>query len=479
MASKKTIKKTKLIRLLKTFSPLEWKRFGRFVQSPYHNSNQTIIKFFTVLKKLFPFETEEGLEQESVFKKVFGKKEFKSSKFQNLCSDLYGLAEDFLIDVYLQKEKRQRKKVLVDALSERDYELFKGESQKLIQEIETQKWFLGSNDFLLLYKLNDQFHHHLETEKFTSNQIALERTWRYLTAFFENEMAQINAENATAKNFIIREKGTTTINQDKLKILFLEIAKLHEVKQTELYFTIKENILHNWDFINKKNKTDLLVHLINFSITNEVLQKNFGYTETFQLYKIGVEEKLFIINGNMRDVEFINIGIVGFALKENNWTDQFIENNQNYLSHEVREFLIPLIYAYKANYNQDYALVIELLSTLNPINQLNYLHKIKSLLIRSYFEGILHGKEAYWNPLNHEMESLKKMMLRNNKLSPLKIKGNINFLKLTKKLVNLYWNKKVMFHQIHSFELLLENTKPLLLKDWLKKKFEEIKSVAS
>ena len=146
MASKKNIKKTKLIRLLKTFSPLEWKRFGRFVQSPYHNSNQTIIKFYTVLKKFFPFESEDGLGQESLFKKVFGKEEFKSSKLQNLCSDLYGLAEDFLIDVYLQKEKRQRKKVLIDALSERNYELFKGESQKLVQEVETQKCFLDSND---------------------------------------------------------------------------------------------------------------------------------------------------------------------------------------------------------------------------------------------------------------------------------------------------------------------------------------------
>ena len=89
LTSKKTIENFKLIRVLKSFSALEWKRFGRFVQSPYHNTNQSLIKFYEVLKKRFPFEEVDDLEQERLFKKVYKKEKFNAAKFQNLCSNLY------------------------------------------------------------------------------------------------------------------------------------------------------------------------------------------------------------------------------------------------------------------------------------------------------------------------------------------------------------------------------------------------------
>ena len=207
MSSKKTIKKTKLIRLISTLSSIEWKRFGRFAQSPYHNSNQTIVKFYTVLKRYFPFESEEGLGQEFLFKKVFGKEAFKSSKLQNLCSDTYGLAEDFLIDVYLQKEKRKRKKVLVDALAEREYGLFKGESEKLVQEVETQDYFLDSDDFFLLYQLNNQYFHHIEKDIFTVNHIELEKAQAYLEVFYEDASIQIKTENSSTEHILKTKKS--------------------------------------------------------------------------------------------------------------------------------------------------------------------------------------------------------------------------------------------------------------------------------
>ncbi|MEM6319533.1 MAG: hypothetical protein AAF960_17810, partial [Bacteroidota bacterium] len=60
---KKTIEKTKLIKLLSSFSSLEWKRFGRFIQSPYHNTNEQIVALYFYLKKAAPFDNPELLEQ--------------------------------------------------------------------------------------------------------------------------------------------------------------------------------------------------------------------------------------------------------------------------------------------------------------------------------------------------------------------------------------------------------------------------------
>ena len=198
----KTIINSKLIKLLSSFSTLEWKRFGRFVQSPYHNTNSQLIKLYEVLKKAFPFDKLKTLEQERVYKKVYGAVPFKLTTFQNLCSDLYGLATDFIIDVHLQKQKQRKEKILIDALSNRNYELFKGASQQLIQAINTQTYFLGSEDYLFLFQLNLGLHNHIDFDKFSPNLPALEAAELNLNKFTESIQAQIEAEQFSRVNIL-------------------------------------------------------------------------------------------------------------------------------------------------------------------------------------------------------------------------------------------------------------------------------------
>jgi len=381
--------------------------------------------------------------------------------------------------VHLQQEKRKREKVLINALAERNYELFKGASQQLIKEIETQEYFLDGDDFLLLYQLNDMLHHHIETDNFSINKIWLEKSWLYLNAFYEDTGTQIEAENIGNQNFLNQKRIAANNNKNQLKNLFSSTIDLHKHKQTEYYFQLKEQVLKNWDNLKTKHKINLLVHLLNFTFTNELIQKELGHRESLALYKIGIKDKLFIINGKMRDIEFVNIGMIGFGLKKYEWTETFIQEYQQYLSKELKYFLIPLLHAYKANFQQNYKLVIELLSELNPVNQLHYLPKIKNLLIRAYFEGVLKGEEHYRIPLTYEIDSLKKMMHRSDKLSQIKTQSVINFLKLTKQLLALFSNKSYNLQKIQSFELLLMSTNPLILKHWLKAKIEEIKNTAS
>ncbi len=478
MSNKKTIKKTKLIRLLSTFSPLEWKRFGRFVQSPYHNSNQTIVKFYAVLKKYYPFVSEEELGQETLFKKVFGKEDFKNTKLQNLCSDLYGLAEDFLIDVYFRKEYRQRKKVLVDALAEREYNLFKKESERLIQEVETQDYFLDSEDFLLLYQLNNQYFHHIETDKFTIDHLELEKAQAYLEAFHEDASIQIKSEHSSAEGILKAKKSFNNAGRNQLRILYSDAIKLNTTKQVAFYFQYKERILSNWDQLKPKHKINLLVYLINFSFSNELIQKEVGFSEALSLYKLAIQEKLFVINGKMRDVEFFSICAIGFKLESREWTIEFIKTHKKYLPIEIGEFLVPLVYAYDAIFQKDYEKVILHLSRLKPVNNLHYLRKIKSLLIRAYFEGVINGKKEYQQPLKYEMNSFKKLMNRNDKLSNLKIQANLNFIALTEKLLTLIINQSHDLAKIQKVESQLAITNPLVLRNWLEEKIIELKNVA-
>lgn len=479
MTSKKTIKKSKLIKLLSTFSTLEWKRFGRFVQSPYHNSNQHLIDLYSILKKAVPFENLKTLEQERIYKKIYDSELFKLTKFQNLCSDLYELAADFIIDVHLDKEKRKKKKLLIDALSERHYDLFKGENNKLMKDIDTQYYFLDEDDFLLLHQLNDQLWHHPEKDKYTQNKKELYASKQNLVNFYSALSTQLNAEVDSLANYVINKNEIEKEKNHQIIQLFKDATELHTTKGTKQYFDLKATILENWDRLKKKHKTDLLLHLINFSLTNVLLVKEFGHQELFTLYKIALKDNLFLFNGKLRDTEFLNISIIGFKLKKNDWTNKFIADYQQYLPHEISDFLIPLVYAYKALFAKNYEEVINLLSKINLVNNLGYLDKIKKLLLRAYFEGILKGKQEYQTLLYYELASMKKMMSRNQKRSIIKIDATYNFLTLTQKLLSLFINKKNDIKEFQELENLLNDTKPLASKFWLQEKFMEIKNAAS
>lgn len=479
MSSEKTIGKTKLIKLLSTFSVLEWKRFGRFVHSPYHNANEQLKVLYSLLKKAFPFEVLKDLEQERIYKKIYGKELFKLSKFQNLCSDLYELATDFMVDVYLKKEKRKKKKLVIDALSERNYELFRGASQQLIKEVDAQEYFLDGDDFLLLFQLHEGLHHHSESDRYTINLLNFDKARKNLTAFYENHNTQLTAEGKGSQNFLNKNDNLDNIKSNQLKELFQAVIELHKHEKMEHYFALKGKIVNNWNQLKTKYKIDLLIHLINFSYTNVFIQKKFGQKEIFELYKLGIMDKLFIFNGKMRDSEFLNIGIIGFSLSKNSWTEQFIRDHKKYLPVEGREILLSFIYAYKANFHNNYKKVIELLSTLNPSNKIMYLPKIKTLLIRAYFNGLSQGEEHYRSPMNYEIESFKKMLLRNDKLPELRNRAYINFLDLTKKLIALHSKGENKLEQIDIFESLLNATQPLALKKWLQDKLIELKAAAS
>jgi hypothetical protein len=475
VARNKTIEKTKLIKLLSTFSTLEWKRFGRYVQSPFHNTNQSLIQLYKILKKAIPVENVKDLEEARVYKKLYGVEVMNISKFRNACSDLYQLATDFLVEIYLDREKEKKKKLLIEALSERNYELFKGVSLQLIKEIENQEVYLDNDDFLLLYQLNYDLYHHIEKDKYNSQEEDLKKSWKNLNDFYEYIQLQLELEVINRQNYLNQKDIIEQANKVPLKELFEAVKNLYKEKETSAYFQLKEKIYQHWGHLKKKHRINLFLHLINFSFTNVLIQKEFGYTEAMTLYKRGLKEKLWVVNGKMRDIEFLNISMIGFKLEPNDWVVNFIETHEQYLLEEVRDFLVPLVYAYRANFEKDYEQVIYLLREVVPRNNPIYLERIKKLLIRAYFEGLLAGKEEYNSLLTYELDSIKKLITRSNRLSDLKKDANLNFLYLFKKLMNISTMKDLNLNEIEEFETLLNETRPLTLKHWLQEKVLEIK----
>ncbi|MBS1494934.1 MAG: hypothetical protein JST55_15580 [Bacteroidetes bacterium] len=87
---------TSTIAILKSLNPQEIKRFGDFINSPYHNSTKSIDKIYKIVSKAYPEFASQDLEPETMAKEVFGAGAYKEKRLKNLCAEFGSLLQKFI-----------------------------------------------------------------------------------------------------------------------------------------------------------------------------------------------------------------------------------------------------------------------------------------------------------------------------------------------------------------------------------------------
>lgn len=89
---------SKPIDIIKALTPSEMKEMSAFAKSPYFNSNKNLARLFeTIRKELKRLNSGSGLNEESLFSKVFPGKVYNYGIMKNLLSALAALLEEFLV----------------------------------------------------------------------------------------------------------------------------------------------------------------------------------------------------------------------------------------------------------------------------------------------------------------------------------------------------------------------------------------------
>ncbi|MCB0720957.1 MAG: hypothetical protein KDC42_01530 [Ignavibacteriae bacterium] len=95
---------SKVIQILRTFSPKEINEFEKFVASPYFSTGRNADGLFNILKNYYPAFDSPELDRELVFKKLFPGEKFNQKKFVNVASALVQLAEQFIVYERFKKD---------------------------------------------------------------------------------------------------------------------------------------------------------------------------------------------------------------------------------------------------------------------------------------------------------------------------------------------------------------------------------------
>jgi hypothetical protein len=126
----------KLLVLLKSFSEEEIKEFKKLVASPLYTGRKNYVQIINELIKLINKDYDKFLLHD-LYSKVYPGKKFSSQTLKNRFSELFKLAEEYLVYRNLSKEAIEKEKILLkEYLEKKMIKLFESKYRKTRKYLE-------------------------------------------------------------------------------------------------------------------------------------------------------------------------------------------------------------------------------------------------------------------------------------------------------------------------------------------------------
>lgn len=451
------MKDSKLINLLKKLNPDEFREFEKFTGSPFFSKGRDLLPFYKILKNFYPDFSDENLNNEFLFQKLYpGNKSDKiksTNLIKTLSSQLFLLCKDFLIQLELKNDDQRKQYYLLTQLRKK--------------------------------KLYKEFEKDFKNPEFSLNAVnkgsTLDFTEKYLleSVYRDYSLERDNFENAYEANLKASEYTLLTglINvfkhQDEINVAKgynLEVRKnflgymLDSSDFDKFYEAVKENnhpfyhFTETYYFLYKMNKfpenQDYYFKL------KEILQKQSGLfcqTENYILWNsmlsycninnLNLEEHFFIYNHiidngfykksaneDFHIVLFRNIVIVSSILGKVEWLEKFVltYSSEIHIDHrnDMHNYSLAALNFIKGNFT-------EALLNIQKIRYEFFLYKIdlRILQLKIYY------KLEYYEQIYSVIDSTLHF-LNTHKEFRAEFKDSIkNLIKYLKEIIKLKVNR--------------------------------------
>lgn len=426
---------TKLIRLIKTFSPDEIKSFEKFIDSPYFNSVKNYITFFKEIKKFYPEFNDSNLKREYIYKKLYKGKPFNKQVMWNLTSKLEKLTEEFLIQRKLEANEYYRYSLLLVDLSQRElYNYYKSKlndfekySNSLLigEEHETGidyfkvKWKVSTSrgvyaqllDRLALigkipversgYQLCG-FIQHLAQDFY--NMHFLEKTYNLS---FDLNIPLLIFRELDLKKLIEELKYSKFKNTWILEFYYYKIMCLLEKNKEEHFTNFRKIFNEQYEQFSSQENYNTAATLTNYCL-EKISEGKLKYREIlFEINKFRLNENMFLSGGVFRKTLYIQILNTALSVSKIEWAEEFINKYSKYLKSDIRESIENLGKAFVYFKLKQYGDVHDSLNKVGFVDITDKLN-VKNLIARTYYE------KKEFEILLYHIDSTKHF-LRNNK----------------------------------------------------------------
>ena len=475
-----TIFASKFVQTIKTFSEEELKSFGHWLRSPWCNTNKNVPKLFEKLKKYYPAFDNPKLTKEKLFKQVLPNGKFSDRRINNLLSEGYLVAEQFLIFSNLSKNRNLQKDLLTQELQNRHLEdWFFRDVQKEIDRLDT-KPIKDWEDYLDLFRLHRRVYHHPnQNPRRQSGGQTIIKMGQQLDFVYLLEKAAIINEKIFRKRILKHENhdiekelkiwsiASEAIEHPAIKFYSMRFA-YQEATMLEQYFELRTIFLEKYDELNNKEQKIHLMSLVNDAALL-IRKKQLDVTEALPIHKLGIQSGIFIDGIKLHYNFYTTIVSISNYKGDFDYTEKFIADYTQKLDRQFQLDGLKWAKAHTAYYQKNYDACIDILLKHN-FKEIYFKLIARLLTIQVYFDLYLQDDSYHFYLLNY-LDSFEKWLNREQFRSASLKKGYLRFVQISRALAKHY--AEIDF-QANKVESLLNNEHNIQALNWIKNQIKKV-----
>lgn len=465
--------KSQLIQILRTLSKKEIRDLKKWLRSPFHNQRQDVVDLFDYCFTRDYLEREDKLDKEMVFEKIFPNEAYDDAKIRQTMYFMRIAVEDFLIYNSYQTDEREKKLILTKTYRERKlYKLTQNNLNQLNKAIKKTKI---DRHFHLHQYLVSLENYDLATEN-SSRQTAvslLQSSTRLFDHFFISEQLRnicsllsystdfMSSNEKLIESILDKINNSDYTHDDSITLYYLLFNVLRNNNDEE-FDLLKDKFTTVKGIFSYEERKNIILIILNYCISRMNRGAHKYIREAFELYKIGIKEKIFISDGFLDHYSFRNITNTGLHLGEFDWIRKFINTSSKDLHPNYRESFTNFGLGSLHFKSRDYDTAMKYLARYEHDDILLNLNS-KSMLLRMYYE------QDELNALESLLESFKVYLKRKKGISETYVLVYGNLIKYTKKLVRVNPYDKAKKEKLRQ-EIL--EAKPMINKEWFLEQLE-------
>ena len=400
--------KSVLIETLRALSRQEMKELGLFIQSPFFNTNQSVMGLFEQLRKLYPLFEENKLNKKLLFENAFGKIKYNDSFMRMTSFRLLELAKEFLIYKNLQRNNFVKETLLIDELNFRELNnlMLKSisEADKKMKKLKAKHPDVYFAEYRLEYFKNDikardtkmitykdSLNKDLMMEQKSLNTYFFISSLKFFQYYLNQKTFVVNAGGyPDFVNEIIEYLGLHKeyLTNPVLNAYYLLVLMLIS-KDDKYFFGLKKILFEDNGSLSHVEKYNLVTVLRNYG-SQKYLEGSKEFNENvFDILKFSVGKGLITSTPEgkyINENRFTHIAGMGLRAKDYEWVKGFLKKYLDKIEPDKRNYIFAFNSAWLEFEKGNFTDALEYLGKSGQIKNVFYKAEIKHLTLMIYYE---------------------------------------------------------------------------------------------
>ncbi|WP_367389043.1 hypothetical protein [Lewinella sp. LCG006] len=471
------ISKNEIKSILATLDAKEWLWLEKFLSSPYHNSDERLVVLHHLLRAAPGFE----LEGAEVYPTFFPGQAYVARKWGDLLRKYLQVLHAFLVQQELRESPTTQAKLAIDGRKRRKlYALLQAQIDAYEAAIATENqapWDTANAyrvrwqqqyEFPGLLPQKEDFQRATEYNRLLFCLLELRYCIEQQSVIkddYEKNRAEIEPVLALAQSL------STTWPLLQLNLRVYE-AFCAEKLSSELIDACEQCYYALFPTLYPYDRTFFFTKLMMLHNRHSVNQGREGLERFFGLLKFAFDRDLYLDAEKMTETTFINICMVGIAVKEFAWVEQFREKYLPWVSVEDATNISLLSAAQLAFGRGDYGAVYRLTSQASrmPLEQRLQMY---GLQIKALTELYLTEESTAFS-LRDFLRNADRFLRYNSKVPARSRESVLNLIKIIHKLVVMRERGERPAKIRQYLEKMQQAAKTIAAGEWLREKIAQI-----